>query len=228
MGASAALSVGLHVLLVAAMVGSSEVASRSALEEYAQRVAYLPPPNREPSSGGVRESIRYVELTQPVLDVQVPPVDPVDPGAGAPVARSLASAAAGPTAEQTTDASTLGEVVAADSVFTIVDVDTAATRLPGSAVPQYPPLLLELKVEGMAVVQFIVDTLGAADPASFFVISSTHPEFAESIRQALPGMRFSSARIGAMKVRQVVELPLRFTIARPPDAPDSSARLTSP
>ena len=102
-----------------------------------------------------------------------------------------------------------------DTVATAVDVDSMVTRFTDSAAPLYPSKLLELKIEGGAYVQFVVDTTGMVDTLSFRVISSTHPEFAESVREALPGMRFHPAILRSKKVRQLVEQPFMFKIVAP-------------
>ena len=112
----------------------------------------------------------------------------------------------------------------ADTVFTIIEVDTVATRLPESAAPRYPAELLEQRVEGQAIVQFVVDTTGRADATSFAVIVSSHPGFTQSVRDALPGMKFTPARIGTTKVRQLVELPFTFNIADPVPADTAATR----
>jgi hypothetical protein len=41
----------------------------------------------------------------------------------------------------------------------------------------------------------------------------------KAVREALPYMRFSAAKIGTMKVRQLVEQPFTFKIATPPPTP---------
>ena len=102
-----------------------------------------------------------------------------------------------------------------DTIATAVDVDSMVTRYAESAAPMYPPKLLELKIEGGAYVQFVVDTLGLADTLSFRVISATHPEFAQSVRDALPGMRFHPAILRSRKVPQLVEQPFMFKIVAP-------------
>lgn len=112
-----------------------------------------------------------------------------------------------------------------DTVATAVDVDSMVTRYTDSAAPSYPPRLLELKIEGGAYVQFVVDTTGLADTTSFKVISATHPEFAASVRDALPGMRFHPAILRSKKVRQLVEQPFMFKIVPPaPTATTTSAK----
>ena len=72
--------------------------------------------------------------------------------------------------------------------------------------------LLSKHVEGTVVARYIVDTTGFADTTSFEVIRSTNPEFIRSVRDALPYMRFSPAKIGSHKVRQLVEQPFTFRI----------------
>jgi protein TonB len=113
-----------------------------------------------------------------------------------------------------------------DTVATALEVDSAVARYPESAAPAYPLKLLEQKIEGGAYVQFIVDTTGLADLTSFRVLSSTHPEFAESVRSALPGMRFHPAIMRARKVRQLVEQPFLFKIV--PAAAHASAQKPVP
>src|SRR5581483_8749932 len=101
----------------------------------------------------------------------------------------------------------------ADSVFTVLEVDTAVVRSQSSAAPAYPLELLAKHIEGMALVRYVVDTTGFADPTSFVVVRSTDPGFARAVREALPYMRFSPAKIGTMKVRQLVEQPFTFRIS---------------
>jgi TonB family protein len=110
-----------------------------------------------------------------------------------------------------------------DTIATAVDVDSVA-RVVESAVPAYPPALLAKNIEGRALVQFVVDTLGRVDIVSFAVIETTHEEFAEAVRAVLPAMRFAPATISSRKVRQLVQQPFLFKILPPSQAaakPDS-------
>jgi TonB family protein len=100
-----------------------------------------------------------------------------------------------------------------DSVFTEIEVDSTVVRSQLSAAPAYPLELLAKHVEGMALVQYVVDTTGFADTQSFTVIRATDPGFVRAVREALPYMRFSPAKIGAKKVRQLVEQPFTFKIS---------------
>ena len=99
-----------------------------------------------------------------------------------------------------------------DSVFTVLDVDTAVVRSANSAAPAYPLKLLEAHITGSVSAQYVVDTTGFADTASFTVIKATNPGFIDAVREALPYMRFKPAKIGPLKVRQLVEQTFTFKI----------------
>lgn len=221
--ATAALSTFTHVLVIGAWVIVTHPSVNPPITDTDERVWYLPPPNSRPAQAASVETIRYVELA------------PQGDGSGQGVAVESSGVELealpadgrprGNTGEDTTSSREQVAIAGADSVFTIIDVDTVAARLPESAAPRYPVELLEQRVEGQAIVQFVVDTTGRADPRSFVVVVSSHPGFSESVRTALPGMVFSPARIGAVKVRQLVELPFTFTIAVPVPA-DTAATST--
>jgi TonB family protein len=98
-----------------------------------------------------------------------------------------------------------------DTVASATDVDSIA-RVLESAVPAYPATLLAQKIEGKALVQFVVDTMGLVDTLSFAVIEATHGEFAEAVRAVLPAMRFTPALVASRKVKQLVRQPFLFRI----------------
>jgi len=68
---------------------------------------------------------------------------------------------------------------------------------------------------GYVNARYVVDTTGFADTSSFEVMKATNPEFITAVREALPYMRFKPAKIGAMKVRQLVEQQFSFKISDP-------------
>lgn len=219
--ATAGLSTLVHVVLVGAWVVATLPFATGAPTAAEERVWYLPPPNSRPAQNASVETIRYVDLA------------PEGEGAGLGVAVESTGVelegiptdgrSVGDTGEDSTSTPEQAVVVGVDSVFTIIEVDSVAARLPESAAPRYPAELLEQRVEGQAIVQFVVDTTGRADPMSFVVVVSSHPGFSQSVRDALPGMRFMPARIGTVKVRQLVELPFTFTIADPVPADTTAA-----
>ena len=93
-------------------------------------------------------------------------------------------------------------------------VEKPVMQAPNSPTPQYPDILRQAGVEGEALVSFVVDTSGRADPASFKVIRTTHELFATAVKNALPRMRFIPAEVGDKKVRQLVQQPFSFAITK--------------
>lgn len=101
-------------------------------------------------------------------------------------------------------------------VYVDAEVDREVQRDPTSAAPEYPPYLQENHIEGSLTVEFVVDTTGGADSTSLRVIHSSHPAFEQSLRSALPHMRFVPAELGGRLVRQWVRQEFRFLM---PDQP---------
>lgn len=103
-------------------------------------------------------------------------------------------------------------LISIDSVYTELEVDTAAARYDGSAAPPYPPTMLEQRKEGQVVVQYVIDSTGRADLASVTIMEATHPDFARSVTVTLPHMRFRPAKIGPRRVNQLVQQLFSFKI----------------
>jgi hypothetical protein len=72
--------------------------------------------------------------------------------------------------------------------------------------------MLEEKQSGFVAAQWIVDEEGYADTTSLVIVAATHPDFAKSVRDALPFMRFRPAKIGTTTVRQLVQQDFTFRI----------------
>jgi protein TonB len=90
------------------------------------------------------------------------------------------------------------------------EVEKPAMPRNGNPSPKYPSLLESSRVEGAVLVQFVVDTLGVADMSTFKVLDATNDLFAESTRATLSKWRFYPAEAGGRKVKQIVQLPLKF------------------
>jgi TonB family protein len=103
-------------------------------------------------------------------------------------------------------------------VYVDAEVDRVVQRDPTSAAPLYPPFLQENRIEGSLTVEFVVDTTGAADSTSLKVIHVSHPAFEQSLREALPHMRFVPAELGGRLVRQWVRQEFRFLMPDQPSA----------
>ena len=101
----------------------------------------------------------------------------------------------------------------AERVYFEFQVERPAKRLADSVVLHYPDMLRSARMSGDLLVQFVVDTSGRALPETFKVIKSTHELFTQSVRSALPNMRFAPATIGGKPVRQLVQMPFQFSIS---------------
>jgi hypothetical protein len=204
------LSAAVHAVIIAAwVVGTLPSADvpPGAIENHAY---YVPPPDEVPGRGMTHEVVRYVTVAAD--------------GAGAGAGPRVMGNARPVTADETVGLGSRDTVPNApaalpvasgrleDSVFTILDVDTAVVRASNSAAPAYPLKLLEAHVMGSVAARYIVDTTGFADTTSFTVLTATHPEFVAAVREALPYMRFQPAKIGSLKVRQLVEQQFSFKI----------------
>ncbi len=105
----------------------------------------------------------------------------------------------------------LDAVVEHGRAFTADQVELAAAPLPGfSPRPVYPDSLRDANVRGRVVAEFVVDERGRVAPETVGIVSSTHPLFAEAVRDAIAGSRFSPAFRDKHVVRQVVHLPVVF------------------
>ena len=219
----ALVSLVTHSLLISASVLATRDGPTRAIEEAQEKVTFLVPMNHTISPPPHEESVHFVRegekagnrgLEDKVVDKTATRQAPVI-GKGQE--------------EGKPEETSLPEVpnVVFDTIATAVDVDSTVTRFADSAAPIYPAKLLELKIEGGAYVQFVVDTMGMADTLSFRVISATHAEFAKSVRDALPGMRFHPAILRSRKVPQLVEQPFMFKIVAPAPATAAAKPVSS-
>jgi hypothetical protein len=208
---SASLSVVAHVLVIGAWIAATLPSADMPSDSLANRTytQFVPPPDRTPGTRGQRESVRYVDLQKPGPGMGDGPRTIGD----APPTLTTPSETVGRAAADTVTAPPVAPVAGPpDSVFSVLEVDTAVVRSANSAAPAYPLKLLEARIVGSVSARYIVDTTGFADTASFEVMRSTHPDFITAVREALPYMRFTPAKIGPMKVRQLVEQQFTFKI----------------
>ena len=93
-------------------------------------------------------------------------------------------------------------------------VDQQVELIPGQQPPRYPLTLERAGIEGDVVAQFVVDTVGRVEPWSVNVLDATHGEFARTVRERIPGLRFLPARARGRVVRQLVEQRFHFEVVR--------------
>jgi protein TonB len=107
-----------------------------------------------------------------------------------------------------------GSAIEAGEPWLESQVEKPAIPRDGNPSPAYPSTLERTRVEGTVLAQFVVDTLGRAEMRTFQVLASTNELFSASLRAALPRWRFYSAEAGGHKVKQIVQLPLKFVAPR--------------
>jgi len=90
-----------------------------------------------------------------------------------------------------------------------VDEPVSTVLIPA---PRYPPALRAAGIEGEVVVQYVVDTTGLVEPASWSVLRATQDGFREPAREAILAGRFTPARVSGRKVRQLVQQVVRFAM----------------
>ena len=207
---SATLSVVAHAVLIGAWVIATLPPAELPADSIANRTypKYQPPPDRTPGQAGSRETVHYIDLASRE-----------GPGAG-DGGRKMGDESLGtlsktvgrvaPADSVTSEAAP--PIVGQDSVFSVLEVDTAVVRTASSAAPAYPLNLLAARVMGYVAARYVVDTTGFADTTSFEVLKATNPGFITAVKEALPYMRFTPAKIGSTKVRQLVEQQFTFKI----------------
>jgi outer membrane biosynthesis protein TonB len=84
----------------------------------------------------------------------------------------------------------------------------------GNPHPRYPNDERARATGGVVTAQFVVDTLGHIDVASFEVVNASDKSFIAPVKDVLHEMRYYPAEIGGHKVRQLVEQNFRFAPAQ--------------
>ena len=211
------VSVVLHAVLIAvavqltqqaasALVKPDEVVIRQPIPTTESKPVVAKPPLDAVAHAPARFGFQLLQapvdipVDLPALDLSAAPTDARD-WTGDGVAGGRGTGVAGG-----------AETTRSDEPLFVFQVDKPAAALPGTAQPAYPTMLTASGVEGQALVQFVVDTLGRAEPASFKVLSASHDAFGLAVRAALPRMRFLPAEAGGRKVRMLVQQQFAFAI----------------
>jgi outer membrane biosynthesis protein TonB len=211
---SAALSVAAHVVFLgSAVYASGPRTPVTEREELTEQVFFLPPPDRAKSSETLVERLRFVDVGAGASAQGDASVYKGTAGESRPSGAKQAGSAVG--ADDATQAAQT-TVEAFDSVYSILNVEESAVRVEGSAAPIYPPELIERKIEGGVPTRYVIDTTGRADLSTLEILAPAHPLFVQSVRDALPDMRFQPASVAGHKVRQMVEQRFEFRLLLPP------------
>ena len=203
---SVALSMAAHIVLIAgAVAGTARTATATRELPENSIVRFMAPPDREAGQMPQREMVRYVAIAVPPL--KLPPVS----GGVLQPPEKVKEVASG---RDERDARQLPKLHGEDSVFSVVEVDSAASRYDWSAAPAYPPRMLEKGTEGRVRAEFIVSQEGYVDTTTLQIVETTDDDFTKAVRDALPFMRFKPAKIGKIVVSQRVLQEFRFQITK--------------
>jgi TonB family protein len=110
----------------------------------------------------------------------------------------------------------LGVDATLSRVYQVIDVDSSAVRDPASSAPIYPEHLQRRGIEGWVVARFVIDTLGAIEPNSVVIVSTTSSTFRQAVLEAIPTMRYRPAQRQGRAVRQEAEQLFRFRVVSAP------------
>jgi len=213
------VSTAVHAGLIALAVKATALTA-TPVERVVTAPLYINPPRPAPRTAPTVPRPTGAPANGPALPVEAPPTIDLsripdvipEPGAMLPVLdddglqRGPTRLAAGEdgTSPNVSDGQPLTEHF----------VDRPVVAMPGSASPRYPSFLQSAGVEGDVRAQFVVDTLGRVENGSVRILDTTHPSFADAVRDALARARFVPAEAGGRKVRQLVEQPFSFKLNR--------------
>ena len=212
-----AASVTVHgVLIVLAAFATAAGASSDPEAEAITRITWTQPP---PKAHGTVRPIRLPaapattpSLTRLAVSIDVPVAMPaVDIPLGAITADDFAQSI-GPSST-TRNASGISGPSDGSGAYTASEVEFPVSAI-GGARPEYPAALRSSGMEGQVVAQFIVDESGRALAGSVKILSATNDLFGESVRRAIPKMRFAAARICSRPVPQLVQQLFVFRLDR--------------
>jgi TonB family protein len=204
-----ALQTALGMLLYGAVVttvfvvGAREVTE--ALDEARRAAEYLAP-EPKPLGQAIEERLQYVGMTAGAVP---------SPATESALDGDAGAAVTVPGMEENTQTSEVVEETYDEFVLSEIDVDSAVVPDPASGGPEYPAGLLELRVEGIVLAKFVVDSFGRVTPGSFVSLESTHPAFTRAVDEAMARMKFRPAYVGDKRVPQLVVQSFAFRIAKP-------------
>jgi outer membrane biosynthesis protein TonB len=78
--------------------------------------------------------------------------------------------------------------------------------------PRYPIVLERAGIAGRVVLEYVVDTLGRAEPGSLHAVASTRPEFEAAARASVLNSRYRPARLHGRVVRPLVRQVLSLRL----------------
>lgn len=210
----AIMSVTAHTVLIAgAIYATANAGLQPARVSQMVHPVYFPPPSKpiQAASPATTTEPRQFDrrgmiFVEPRVEIDAPRID-LDAVGSRQSDFSPAAIAAGPDIVGARSSS-------GDAPLNATQVEKQVVPLAGNAPPRYPEVLRSSGVEGQVVAVFIVDDEGRVEEGSIRFARSDNTLFADAVRVALRRMRFAPAEVAGTKVRQLVQMPFLFTLAR--------------
>lgn len=212
-------SITAHTALIgAALYATAQARVKPAIAPEVVRPFYFPParstaPATATPTAQRATAARRLAFIEPRIDINIPAVDIADVVATSVISKP-GDFTPGPLAATGPDTGEGGLTGAGDTPFRADQVEKEVSVVAGSPPPRYPEVLRISGVEGQVTAVFIVDEQGRAEENSVRFVRSDNQLFEAAAREAIRRMRFDPARIGGRKVRQLVQMPFVFTLAR--------------
>ena len=217
--AGAALSVVVHVAIIAAAAVGTVQGTTTPLEKPKAVIVHIaPPPPHEVRRTQPTTStnaappvspdivIRHFDAPRFVLK-EIPPID---------MTNSLAGDSIVIGGKESHGSSELGNMYPGDTQTESRDWDVRELlmHVVTQGKPRYPESLRNAGVDGRVLVEFSVDTTGRIDMASVKILDSTHELFTRAVRDALGNFRFRPAEVGGHHVAALAQMPFEFHVDR--------------
>lgn len=105
-----------------------------------------------------------------------------------------------------------GNAASGAAPMSAADVERPVSPIGAAAMPAYPEALRSSGVRGSVTAEFVVDTTGRVEPASFRALGSDNDLFTAAVRTAVLRTRFHPAEAGGRRVRQLVQESFSFVL----------------
>ena len=106
-----------------------------------------------------------------------------------------------------------GLVPTGNQVYIESLVEERPERLSGPPLV-YPDLLRQAQIQGVVVVEAVIDTTGRVEPNSVKIISSPHSGFDQSAKNVVLKSLYRPARVSGRAVRVLIRQPINFQLTR--------------
>lgn len=219
------VSVAVHAAAIGALVVVTARVPETVKEELIVepiRMTELEKPKPEPAPPSEPSAPRVATTEAPPLGAPalIPPVDipdvipPIDLSRPVTDPNDFATGRRGVPASQGGVPGGTGLVPNDGGYFYEGQVSKAAMMLPGQSGPIFPEMLRTAGIMGQVLAQFVVDTTGRADLATFKALQSDHELFTAAVKASLARARYLPAEIDGRRVPQLVQQVFQFTLNR--------------